>query len=1171
MTANLIVKGKPKDEPDCTVSSEGKFIYINTKIVQSGAHFIQIYIAIENKACVNRSIILSYLSKAIKRDFLPIYNKKMNLEILSLFLLKRLSRFYSQQRIISIIIISLLMVLVASDDELDFDNDFLINIPTCVDEESNVTLRFANTVISTIGDNFISSPTVTCVDLSENKISSISKGAFDEAPNLKYLNLAGNSIDYTSLLPILNSHSKLETLILDSQQNSVCNQMDMSEMSYIFPKLKFLSMRFSAIRSIWNIRKSPARDECYYYTDCCIFIDITYPELLYIDISNSEFIDIGFINQFSCSKLEYLDVSNNNIETINIDYHNNLIQIKADNNNINYISYRSRNDSTGAIYLNGMKKLKHLSLSNNALDRIDPYAFRDTKELVSLILNDNRLQYIADNAFDSLNSLKVLKLNNNMLTVIPLINADMKLTELSFDNNQLLNLTKNSFSSMPLLKNLSLKNNSISIVEDDAFTRLNLLEKLDISLNMIGKLPLDWNLNLYNLKYLDLSSNSFTSLEALSLSETTNVIELDLRYNHIKSVNAHTCDTFPENITIILLDYMALHSLLKVYRTDSFSLSPKCISPFIIKRSKKYEPRKYNRFQHIPLQNQVSYKCYSFTYNKNRKILITDYCNLFPFSTQIHIALCVGESADSHMMELRLESRLVRRSATLNWRYFTKDCTHPSASVYLLDIKRNPTEYSFYTETEKAYRYIYSKKGIITLIITSLLMALVASVEKHELEDNFKINIPSCADEQTNVTLRFANTVISTIGDNFISSPTVTCVDLSENKISSISTGAFDEMPNLKYLNLAGNEIVKDKLLPILNSHPKLEKLIVDSQISGGCRYTRNLNTSYVFSKLKFLSMKNNKVFAIYNNDNRACDVAEYDEYYYGTPCCIYVNIICPELIYLDISNNEFNEIEFINSLNCQNLTFLNVSDNRIDTIKFNYNKNLEHLSADYNKIKYLAYKTRNDNKGAIYLNGMRKLKHLSLSNNQLERIDSYALRDTKELVSLILNDNRLQYIADNAFDSLNNLKVLKLSNNKLTVIPLINADIKLSELNIDNNLILNLTKNSFNSMPFLKSLSLQGNNISFIEEEAFAGLTLLEKLDLSVNKLSKLPFDWSLNLYNLHHLNLSTNSFTSLEALSLSETTNIIDLDLRKNHIKSVIAHTCDTFPENITIILSD
>ncbi|XP_066598073.1 protein phosphatase 1 regulatory subunit pprA-like [Prorops nasuta] len=453
-------------------------------------------------------------------------------------------------------------------------------------------------------------------------------------------------------------------------------------------------------------------------------------------------------------------------------------------------------------------------------------------------------------------------------------------------------------------------------------------------------------------------------------------------------------------------------------------------------------------------------------------------------------------------------------------------------------------------------------KRFITSIIITLSIVLVKSVERYEFENDFKMNIPSCTNEDANVTLRLRNAVISTIGDNFISSPTLTCVDLSKNQILNISKGSFKDVPNLKYLNVSHNRLLSTSILHVINSHSQLQALIVDSQYLHKCELLRNLDKPYVFPQLKYLSMNYNGIKNLYNELDSKCDD------YKG--CCIYINMICPELSHLDISNNNFHDIEFINRFSFKNLKYLDVSGNFIQNINLTYKEHLVHLNADHNSIKSISF---NNHKldGSIYLNGMTKLKYLSLSYNEILRIDMFALEDLTELVILMLNNNRLTSIPSNNFAFLKSLKTLNLNSNKFKSVPNLYNYLNITELFMDRNMISKLTNNSFAKMPFLETLSLKNNKINFVEEGAFTGLYYLKVLDLSYNTINQLPLDWSSGFNNLYYLNLNRNDFTNFEALSLSKLTPVLNLDLRENLIKNITKRTCDIFPEYMTIMLLD
>ncbi|KAJ0022729.1 hypothetical protein NQD34_014863, partial [Periophthalmus magnuspinnatus] len=113
------------------------------------------------------------------------------------------------------------------------------------------------------------------------------------------------------------------------------------------------------------------------------------------------------------------------------------------------------------------------------------------------------------------------------------------------------------------------------------------------------------------------------------------------------------------------------------------------------------------------------------------------------------------------------------------------------------------------------------------------------------------------------------------------------------------------------------------------------------------------------------------------------------------------------------------------------------------------------------------------------------------LSNKQLQTIPPCEANCT--VTTLILNGNQI---------SLN-------ESDRLALV----SYYGLSQLYLDNNIVIDIKAKYFSGVPSLKALSLSANKISRLNPEAFSGLEGLTELDLSNNSLSSIP-DQLLNTF---------------------------------------------------------
>ncbi len=251
--------------------------------------------------------------------------------------------------------------------------------------------------------------------------------------------------------------------------------------------------------------------------------------------------------------LEYLDLSSNQLTSIDISgntslttlilYNNNLTNIDLSNNtsltNLNLSSNQLTN-----IDVSVNTSLTDLDLSNNQLTSLD---LSHNMLLEQLYLDDNQLTSID---VSNITSLTDLVLYSNQLTSIDLSN-NTSLTNLDLNSNQLTSLDLSQNTNLTELGLASSQLVNIDLSRNTALTYLGLwsnqlasidlsqntaLEELELQCDQLTSIDLTKNIALTDLELydsqltnLDLSKN--TELESLSLSGNQLLTSLDLSKN----------------------------------------------------------------------------------------------------------------------------------------------------------------------------------------------------------------------------------------------------------------------------------------------------------------------------------------------------------------------------------------------------------------------------------------------------------------------------------------------------------------------------------------------------------------------------------------------------------------------------------------------------------------
>lgn len=126
--------------------------------------------------------------------------------------------------------------------------------------------------------------------------------------------------------------------------------------------------------------------------------------------------------------------------------------------------------------------MKKLWLSNNIVERLEPFSFSETKCLEGIRLGSNEIFFVSKNAFHGLNSLKKLDLQKNSIklfnegTFHELIN----LKELRLNSNLIAVLKQGLFDGNLKLKKIFLQNNKITKIDSKLF--LNHKQLIEVNL-----------------------------------------------------------------------------------------------------------------------------------------------------------------------------------------------------------------------------------------------------------------------------------------------------------------------------------------------------------------------------------------------------------------------------------------------------------------------------------------------------------------------------------------------------------------------------------------------------------------------------------------------------------------------------------------------------------------
>uniref|UniRef100_A0AC34Q973 Ig-like domain-containing protein n=1 Tax=Panagrolaimus sp. JU765 TaxID=591449 RepID=A0AC34Q973_9BILA len=374
--------------------------------------------------------------------------------------------------------------------------------------------------------------------LSGNRISSVSPEIFQYLPNLKILELRDNRL--TSIPVGLKQLTTLEKLDLRTNRIDFITEKDIHEISHIrtvdlsrneiriWPRIKsnFIASNltvldlagngletlepgsFQIFRKLQHLRLSRNKIE---FVDRNVFGD----SLKVLDLSRNRIRRISSLNFASQTEMETLLLSRNVIESIEAGAFHGIANLQL----LNLSSNRLVHVSEGLFGLTNLTKLdlslnnfwtvtekmwtyvenlQWLSLSNNQIVELKPYAFRPLGRLLYLSLAKNKLKNVNKKSLLGLKSLKELNVSGNELAVCVeegtiLQNTSLiTLKKLDFSSNLINTIPSNAFSGFRNLESIDLQDNPIATIYRGAFDPLNLKELKISTSDLICDCRMQW-------------------------------------------------------------------------------------------------------------------------------------------------------------------------------------------------------------------------------------------------------------------------------------------------------------------------------------------------------------------------------------------------------------------------------------------------------------------------------------------------------------------------------------------------------------------------------------------------------------------------------------------------------------------------------------------------------
>ncbi|XP_039195753.1 toll-like receptor 7 [Crotalus tigris] len=702
----------------------------------------------------------------------------------------------------------------------------------------------------------------------------------------------------------------------------------------------------------------------------------------------------------------------------------------------------------------------NLTLAVNHIPKISKSHFKDLKKLLEIDFKCNCVPVrlgpkdhvctqglqIQAHAFSKLSSLKSLYLDGNQLSAIPQ-HLPPNLRLLSLEANSIFSIKKENLSGLQSLEVLYLGQNcyyrnpcNISFeINEAAFQPLTSLKVLSLKANNLSRVP--QNLP-SNLKELYLYNNAIRTITEYDLSSLNNLEVLDLSGNCPRCHNArYHCVECPGQASIFI-NPRAFDSLkhLKVLKLHSTSLQRVDYHWFIntknlqvLDLSQNYLAKEIQQAHFLQFLPNLVELDLSFNYELG--------------SYPLHFIFPKTFSTLSNLQSLRIRGFVFKE---LNQQ--TINNLIPLKKLNVLDFGTNfirNVDIAMFKEFQSLRTIIlsFNKISLFSYEPNSRLYSVLNSSDD-QYNGNILIDTQyfrydeygqSCRSKDTE-DIHFLPFINEIACSNYGKT-----LDLSRNNIFFINSSDFQQLSDLKCLNISNNAM---------------------SQALKGTEFAH-------LSSLKCLDLSNNRIDLLHVNAFQQLKELEVlnlsdNSYYFKAEGVTHMLGFTKCLVNLKILIMNGNEISVS--------TDKGMASDSIKTLEFRRNR-LDILWKDGSN-EYLAF-----------FKNLTALESLDISENFLTLLPHDVFYNLPpKLKVLKLASNLLKTFNWGCLPALKNLEILDLSNNQLTTVPheLSNCTKTLHTFIVQNNKIRKLTHNFLKDAFFLRHLDLSFNKIKTIKNSSF-------------------------------------------------------------------------------------
>ena len=402
------------------------------------------------------------------------------------------------------------------------------------------------------------------LSLQNNNINSIDVLGYFDMPNIRWINLSYNKIEFMSNLKDISL--KMERLEKLNLKSNYINNIDVLN-EVVFPNIKEINIQNN---DQINFQTYMAKNIIKKYNNILIYIlseEEKQNDLIYL--FNERYNNIYTLSEIKIN-LSGKSLGDDGIKIFSEIYFSQLTEVNLSYNNIKYINYLENAK---------FPQLEILNLGNNEIKDINSLPHLDFKELKILDLSNNKISNIDIFEYVNFPFLEELFLSSNDIKDITILRkfTFKKLTKLYLSNNKIMEINVLENFDATELEELYLNINYITDIRALKDLKCQKLRKLCLGYNNISDIGILSRCEFPKLQKLDLSHNKIIDISILSKTKFDDLQKLYLSENKITDIKVFANVSFSQIQELYLnmneIDDISVFERIKFYQLYGLYLS----------------------------------------------------------------------------------------------------------------------------------------------------------------------------------------------------------------------------------------------------------------------------------------------------------------------------------------------------------------------------------------------------------------------------------------------------------------------------------------------------------------------------------------------------------------------------------------------------------------------